>query len=108
MLNRDPNLYFGLFSDFTDAPEATVAADAEVLAAIRAVIDDLNKRYQGERFLPFHRNRVWSETHKPGLDESVSAAKSKISIYIYAARGQLKSSSAVSFFCRALRHHARR
>ena len=64
LANRDPNLYFSLFSDFTDAADATVPEDAELLDAIRAGIDDLNRRYAGARFLLFHRRRVWSETEQ--------------------------------------------
>ena len=64
LANRDPNVYFSLFSDFTDATEATLAGDAELLDEIRAGIEGLNRRYPGERFLLFHRRRVWSETEQ--------------------------------------------
>ena len=58
------NLYFSLFSDFTDAADATVPGDAELLEEIRSGIEDLNRRYPGARFLLFHRRRVWSETEQ--------------------------------------------
>jgi cyclic beta-1,2-glucan synthetase len=64
LANRDPNLYFSLFSDFTDAENAAVPEDAELLREIRAGIDDLNTRYPDGRFLLFHRQRVWSETEQ--------------------------------------------
>ena len=64
LANQDANLYFSLFSDFTDAPEATVPGDAELLKAVRDGIEDLNARYTGRPFLLFHRRRVWSETEQ--------------------------------------------
>jgi cyclic beta-1,2-glucan synthetase len=64
LANRDANLYFSLFSDFTDATEVTVTGDAELLNAIHGGIDALNTRYPGRRFLLFHRSRVWSETQQ--------------------------------------------
>jgi cyclic beta-1,2-glucan synthetase len=64
LANQDGNLYFSLFSDFTDAPDATVRGDAELLKAIHDGIDSLNARYAGGRFLLFHRRRVWSETQQ--------------------------------------------
>ena len=62
LANPDFNLYFSLFSDYTDASEPTLPADAELYQAIAAGIDDLNRRYPGDKFLLFHRDRVWSET----------------------------------------------
>jgi cyclic beta-1,2-glucan synthetase len=62
LANQDANLRYSLFSDFTDAPEATMPADAELVDAISTGIENLNQRYPGNRFLLFHRDRVWSET----------------------------------------------
>jgi cyclic beta-1,2-glucan synthetase len=64
LANRDANLYFSLFSDFSDAKDVTVPGDAELLNAIHQGIDALNGRYPGARFLLFHRRRVWSETQQ--------------------------------------------
>ena len=64
LANREPHLYFSLFSDFMDAAEATVPGDAELVAEIRRGIDELNNRYPGACFLLFHRRRVWSETEQ--------------------------------------------
>jgi cellobiose phosphorylase len=61
LANREPNLFYSLFSDFTDCAEATSPGDEEVLREVREGIAGLNKRYEGERFLLFHRPRVWSE-----------------------------------------------
>ncbi len=60
LANRDRNLYFGLFSDFTDSPVAVASGDAELVAAIRSGIDALNHRFPSGGFVLFHRDRVWS------------------------------------------------
>ena len=62
LANQDPHLYFSLFSDYTDADEKTAPNDAELYEAICNGIEDLNRRYAGDRFLLFHRDRVWSAT----------------------------------------------
>ena len=62
LANREANLFFSLFSDFTDATQAEVEGDDELLDAARDGITDLNERYPGGRFLLFHRQRVWSES----------------------------------------------
>ena len=64
LANREANLFFSLFSDFTDALEPTVPGDAELLAVARDGIAGLNARYPGGRFLLFHRPRVWSESEQ--------------------------------------------
>ncbi len=64
LANQDANLYYSLFSDFIDAADATVPGDAELLKAIHDGIDSLNSRYPGNRFLLFHRRRIWSETQQ--------------------------------------------
>ena len=65
--NRNVNLFYSLFSDFADAPEAVTPSDARLLKAAREGIAALNKRHpsaDGERFLLFHRPRVWSESEQ--------------------------------------------
>jgi cyclic beta-1,2-glucan synthetase len=70
LANREANLFFGLFPDFTDSPEPTAATDTSLLEAARAGIDRLNTRYpmnthaQGGRFVLLHRQRVWSESER--------------------------------------------
>ena len=69
LANREENLFFGLFSDFTDSPEPTASTDGSLLEAARDGIDQLNSRYPnsryaGGRFLLFHRPRVWSESEQ--------------------------------------------
>ena len=64
LANPDENLWYALFSDFTDSPDPTSPADPAVLEAARSGINDLNARYPGERFLLFHRRRVWSASEQ--------------------------------------------
>ena len=67
--NRNDNVFYSLFSDFTDSAEQSSPNDAELLQTAREGIADLNKRYPlaapgGDRFLLFHRPRVWSESEQ--------------------------------------------
>src|SRR5580658_2610235 len=64
LANRESNLYFALFSDYLDSPHASASGDQALLQAARDGIRRLNERYPGERFLLFHRNRVWSESEQ--------------------------------------------
>ncbi len=64
LANRESNLYFSLFSDFLDSPHASASGDQALLQAARDGIRHLNERYPEERFLLFHRNRVWSESER--------------------------------------------
>jgi len=61
--NRDPNLYFALLTDFSDAPEADQPGDAALVAQVRAGIEALNETYREDRpsvFFLFHRPRTWN------------------------------------------------
>jgi len=74
--NRNANVYYSLFPDFTDAAEANAPHDEELLQAARDGIAELNGRYPlsepgeaglhpaADRFLLFHRQRVWSESEQ--------------------------------------------
>jgi cyclic beta-1,2-glucan synthetase len=65
--NRDVNIYFALFSDFTDATGETTPKDAELLQMARDGIAALNVKYPQtgqDRFLLFHRGRTWSESEQ--------------------------------------------
>ncbi len=58
--NRDPNLRFGLLTDFRDAPEATLPDDEPLLATAIRGVENLNRRYAeswGEPFFLCHRPR---------------------------------------------------
>lgn len=61
--NRDPNLYFGLLTDFADSPSRSQPDDDALLARARAGIEELNRRYGDDRpctFYLFHRPRLWN------------------------------------------------
>jgi cyclic beta-1,2-glucan synthetase len=64
LANQQANLFFSLFSDFTDAPESSMPGDAELLRTVRDGIADLNHRYPNGCFLLFHRSREWSESEQ--------------------------------------------
>ena len=63
--NPDRELYFGLLSDWTDAPAQDMEDDGALVAAASAGIAGLNRRYGpgegGDRFVLLHRRRTWSE-----------------------------------------------
>jgi len=65
LANPDGELHFALLSDWPDAATETVDGDAALVDAAAAGIERLNRRYGrgpgGERFLLFHRRRVWNE-----------------------------------------------
>ena len=61
--NLDPRIHFAILSDFTDADSCELADDPPILAAARAGIDDLNRRFgpeHADRFFLFHRARRWN------------------------------------------------
>ncbi len=67
LANPDGDLLFALLSDWTDAPTEHVPGDEETLAAAREAIGRLNRHHGpapggGERFLLFHRRRLWNES----------------------------------------------
>jgi len=65
LASPEGELHFALLSDWTDAATETVEADGALLDAAAAGIARLNRRYgpaaAGDRFLLFHRRRVWNE-----------------------------------------------
>ncbi len=63
LANRDEHLYFGLLTDFRDAPEASLPEDEELLRLARQGIEELNRKHRGpggESFFLFHRPRRWN------------------------------------------------
>jgi cyclic beta-1,2-glucan synthetase len=66
LANPDDELRFALLSDWLDAPTETLSGDDELLAVAVDGIAKLNQLHGptsdgGERFLLFHRRRVWNE-----------------------------------------------
>jgi cyclic beta-1,2-glucan synthetase len=69
LANPDGDLRFALLSDWVDAPSESLPGDDELLAAAVDGVARLNKRHgpvpaNGERFLLFHRKRVWNECER--------------------------------------------
>jgi cyclic beta-1,2-glucan synthetase len=64
LANRDPNLYFAILSDYTDADEESKPGDADIIAAAVTGIEDLNRKYKRgteDTFFLFHRKRLWND-----------------------------------------------
>src|SRR3989449_8526967 len=69
LANPDGDVRFALLSDWTDAPTESGPGDEETLAAAREGIGRLNSHYGdalegGQRFLLFHRRRLWNESEQ--------------------------------------------
>lgn len=64
LANPDANLLFSLFSDYTGADAAHTVGDAGLLTAAVDGMRALNARYGANRFLLFHRDRVWTESEQ--------------------------------------------
>ncbi len=65
--NQDPNLYFGLLTDFRDADMKIIPDDDDLIAHARKGIETLNATYQSERhsiFYLLHRQREWNSVDK--------------------------------------------
>src|SRR6266540_1021291 len=69
LANSDGDLRFAILSDWVDAPRETMPGDDDTLGAAREGIARLNRRHGaapdgGERFLLFHRRRLWNESER--------------------------------------------
>ncbi|HUR92152.1 MAG TPA: glucoamylase family protein, partial [Gemmatimonadaceae bacterium] len=69
LANRDPQLYFAILSDFTDAPAQDREGDDDIINAAAAGIRALNVKYAaaghaGDAFHLFHRRRLWNAKQK--------------------------------------------
>jgi len=64
LANKEDNLLFSLFADYTDSDQAYSEGDKHLLQAATDSLEALNHRYSGERFFLFHRNRTWSESEQ--------------------------------------------
>ncbi|TVQ96208.1 MAG: glycosyl transferase [Spirochaetaceae bacterium] len=64
LANRDQNLLFSLFTDYTDWTEQHRDNDETLLQRAIAGLEALNARYGNERFFLLHRQRVWSESEQ--------------------------------------------
>ena len=67
LANRGNNLYFGLLTDYADAPEKVRKEDEELLQLARQAIEDLNRKYRSDHSAPFfllQRPRRWESRDK--------------------------------------------
>ncbi|HEX7572248.1 MAG TPA: glucoamylase family protein, partial [Bacteroidota bacterium] len=64
LANKEGNLLFSLFTDYTDADQVHRADDERLFRTAIESIKGLNDRYGGERFFLFHRDRTWSESEQ--------------------------------------------
>jgi cyclic beta-1,2-glucan synthetase len=64
LANREDNLFFSLFTDYTDAATVTREDDCGLLQQATAALIELNQRHGGDRFFLFHRERSWSESEQ--------------------------------------------
>ncbi len=64
LANKEGNLLFGLFTDYTDSDQAHRKDDERLLQTVTESLEALNHRYGGERFFLFHRDRTWSESEQ--------------------------------------------
>ncbi len=64
LANKEANLLFSLFTDYTDSATRSREDDAELLQRAIAHLTELNQRHGGNRFLLFHRERIWSQTEQ--------------------------------------------
>jgi cyclic beta-1,2-glucan synthetase len=64
LANKEANLLFSLFTDYTDAITLSLADDSELLQTASKCLEELNQRHGGARFFLFHRERRWSESEQ--------------------------------------------
>ncbi|BDD87851.1 cyclic beta 1-2 glucan synthetase [Desulfofustis limnaeus] len=64
LANKEANLFFSLFADYTDSPTPTREDDGHLLQTASTLITELNRRHGGERFFLFHRSRVWCQSEQ--------------------------------------------
>jgi cellobiose phosphorylase/uncharacterized membrane protein len=65
--NRDPNLLFGLLTDFRDAPDQIMPEDESLIQLAENKIKSLNRYYNrltNDTFFLFHRPRLWNPVQK--------------------------------------------
>ena len=64
LANRETYLYFGLLTDFKDAPQENMPEDEKLLQLAKTLIENLNLKYGSEKndqFFLFHRPRRYNK-----------------------------------------------
>lgn len=64
LANREDNLFFSLFSDYTDAANISSEDDGLLLRTVQECMESLDKRHGGGRFFLFHRERRWCKSER--------------------------------------------
>ncbi|MBJ6727949.1 GH36-type glycosyl hydrolase domain-containing protein [Geomesophilobacter sediminis] len=64
LANKEANLFFSLFTDYTDSASVTREDDSHLIQSAIASLEELNERHPGGRFFLFHRERTWSESEQ--------------------------------------------
>jgi len=64
LANKEANLLFSLFTDYTDSVTLSHEDDNRLLQTATDCLEALNQRHGGERFFLFHRERTWSESEQ--------------------------------------------
>jgi cyclic beta-1,2-glucan synthetase len=64
LANKEANLLFSLFTDYTDAATLDREDDSMLLRMATAALAELNQRHGDDRFLLFHRERSWSSSEQ--------------------------------------------
>ncbi|AFQ44502.1 GH36-type glycosyl hydrolase domain-containing protein [Desulfosporosinus meridiei] len=62
LANRDQNIHFALLGDFADAAKESTPEDNGIISAATTAIERLNTKYGRERFLFFHRKRIYNDS----------------------------------------------
>jgi len=64
LANKETNLLFSLFTDYTDSATHSHRDDSRLLETASSCLLELNLRHGGERFFLFHRERTWSRSEQ--------------------------------------------
>jgi cyclic beta-1,2-glucan synthetase len=64
LANKEANLLFSLFTDYTDSTTLSCEDDSRLLQTTSSCLAELNGRHGAERFFLFHRERTWSESEQ--------------------------------------------
>jgi cyclic beta-1,2-glucan synthetase len=64
LANKEANLLFSLFTDYTDSVTLSREDDSRLLKITQESLEALNQRHGTQRFFLFHRERTWSESEQ--------------------------------------------
>lgn len=93
--NNDPNLFFAVLSDFTDASFEIMPDDDKIIEHADKKISDLNKRYVKDQattrpqFFLFHRKRLWNPSEEKWM--GFERKRGKLEEFNLFLRGKINS-----------------